>query len=148
MKQLWFVIGSQHLYGDETIKQVAVHAQEMSEYFNEKLPYKVVLKPVATTADIITSIMKEANASDECIGIITWMHTFSPSKMWITGLNIIEKPIFGAGKRYNDYGLGFYCTDSLEMAKEWGVNFERDGYANCYEFNDGSLSILDLNSED
>ncbi len=61
---------------------------------------------------------------------------------------IIQSPQFGLGKSYNDYGLGFYCTYNIEMAKEWGVNFERDGYANCYEFNDGSLSILDLNSED
>ena len=56
MKQLWFVIGSQHLYGDETIRQVADHAAEMAEYFNEKLPYEVILKPIATTSDIITSI--------------------------------------------------------------------------------------------
>ena len=102
MKQLWFVIGSQHLYGDETIRQVADHAAEMAEYFNEKLPYEVILKPIATTSDIITSIMKEANASDDCIGIITWMHTFSPSKMWITGLNIIEKPILHLHTQYNE----------------------------------------------
>ncbi|MBQ8279058.1 MAG: DUF3990 domain-containing protein [Roseburia sp.] len=60
---------------------------------------------------------------------------------------IIEKPIFGYGKKYNDYGLGFYCTEELAMAKEWGVGFERDGYANCYEIDTADLKILDLNDE-
>lgn len=59
--------------------------------------------------------------------------------------NIIEQPIYGQGKRYNDYGLGFYCTDSLEMAKEWGVSFGKDGYANCYELECDGLRILNLN---
>lgn len=61
--------------------------------------------------------------------------------------SIIEKPRFGYGKPYNDYGLGFYCTDSLEMAKEWGVSQERNGYANCYELECDGLKILDLNGE-
>ena len=60
---------------------------------------------------------------------------------------IIEKPIFGYGKHYNDYGVGFYCTDIIEMAKEWGVSLDRDGYANCYEFDDTGISILDLNDD-
>ena len=60
--------------------------------------------------------------------------------------NIIEKPLFGYGKPYNDYGLGFYCTDSLVMAKEWGVGPGQDGYANCYELDCGTLNILDLNA--
>lgn len=60
--------------------------------------------------------------------------------------NIIEKPTFGFGKTYNDYGLGFYCTDSLEMAKEWGVGKDHDGYANCYEIECDGLDILDLNA--
>ena len=59
--------------------------------------------------------------------------------------HIIEHPQFGYGKAYNDYGLGFYCTDSLEMAKEWGVGKEQDGYANCYEIDCDGLKILDLN---
>ena len=59
--------------------------------------------------------------------------------------HIIEKPIFGAGKPYNDYGLGFYCTDSLDMAKEWGVGKDRNGFANCYTIDCNGLSILDLN---
>lgn len=59
--------------------------------------------------------------------------------------NIIEKPVFGYGKTYNDYGLGFYCTESLEMAKEWGVGRNQDGYANCYELDCDGLRILNLN---
>lgn len=62
--------------------------------------------------------------------------------------SIIEKPIYGYGKTYNDYGLGFYCTDSIEMAKEWGTSFEKDGFANCYEIDCAGLKILDLNGED
>lgn len=60
--------------------------------------------------------------------------------------NVIEKPLFGFGKVYNDYGLGFYCTDSLEMAKEWGVGRERDGFANRYELDCDGLVVLDLNN--
>lgn len=67
-------------------------------------------------------------------------------KLFHGSQNIIETPIWGQGKRYNDYGLGFYCTDSLEMAKEWGVGKGRNGFANCYEINCEGLTILDLNS--
>ena len=69
-------------------------------------------------------------------------------KLYHGSTNIIEKPVFGHGKPYNDYGLGFYCTDCLEMAKEWGVGKEKDGYANCYELECDGLCILDLNSEE
>jgi len=66
-------------------------------------------------------------------------------KLFHGSVNIIEKPVYGYGKPYNDYGLGFYCTESLEMAKEWGVGKEQDGYANCYELACDGLKILDLN---
>lgn len=59
--------------------------------------------------------------------------------------HIIEQPLFGYGKSYNDYGLGFYCTDSIDMAKEWGVDKDQNGYANCYEIDLNGLRILDLN---
>ncbi len=62
--------------------------------------------------------------------------------------HVIEKPLFGYGKTYNDYGVGFYCTDILDMAKEWGVSKDKDGYANCYELNCDGLKILDLNTEE
>lgn len=66
-------------------------------------------------------------------------------KLYHGSSDIIEKPIYGYGKTYNDYGLGFYCTDSIEMAKEWGVSKDLDGYANCYELDCAGLSVLDLN---
>lgn len=66
-------------------------------------------------------------------------------KLYHGSSEIIKKPIFGYGKAYNDYGLGFYCTENVEMAKEWGVGFELDGYANCYELDCTGLSILNLN---
>lgn len=61
--------------------------------------------------------------------------------------NVIEKPIYGYGKTYNDYGVGFYCTESMDMAKEWGVSYERDGYVNCYKMDLEDLKILDLNDD-
>ena len=69
-------------------------------------------------------------------------------KIYHGSKDIIEKPIFGKGKTYNDYGLGFYCTDTLEMASEWGVDKNRDGYANIYEIDVEALNILNLNEEE
>lgn len=68
-------------------------------------------------------------------------------KLYHGSSKIIERPLYGHGKPYNDYGLGFYCTDSLEMAKEWGVDRDRNGYANCYEIECDGLKILDLNDQ-
>ena len=85
--KFWFIIGSQHLYGEEVLKEVASHAEEMTKGFNadDKIPFELVLKGVVTTPDEITEAMKKANAADDCAGVIAWMHTFSPSKMWIRG---------------------------------------------------------------
>ncbi len=69
-------------------------------------------------------------------------------KIYHGSSSIIEKPLYGYGKLYNDYGLGFYCTDSLEMAKEWGAGNEQDGFANCYEIECAGLRILDLNAQE
>lgn len=66
-------------------------------------------------------------------------------KLYHGSEKIIQKPIYGQGKKYNDYGLGFYCTDSIDMAKEWGVKKDTDGYANCYELDCNGLTILNLN---
>ena len=86
--EVWFITGSQHLYGPETLKQVAVHSQEIAKAFNAApaIPVKVVFKPVLTTPDAVTALCQEANNAPKCIGLITWCHTFSPSKMWINGL--------------------------------------------------------------
>ncbi len=93
--EVWFVTGSQHLYGPETLKQVAAHSQEIARALDASpsMPVKVVFKPVLTTPDAITSLCLEANNAAACVGLITWCHTFSPSQMWINGLKQLRKPI-------------------------------------------------------
>jgi L-arabinose isomerase len=92
--EVWFVTGTQHLYGPETLKQVAADSSKIAAAFDKspKIPVKVVFKPILTTPDSITELCTEANNSKQCIGLITWMHTFSPAKMWIKGLNLLNKP--------------------------------------------------------
>ena len=99
----WFVIGSQHLYGPEVLKEVAEHGKTMVAGFNADaaVPFEVVGKGVMTTPDEITAVMKAANADDTCTGVITWMHTFSPSKMWITGLGMLNKPYLHINTQFN-----------------------------------------------
>ncbi len=105
LKQLevWFVTGSQHLYGPETLKQVAAHSQEMASALDRvpSIPVKVVFKPVLTTPEAITALCQEANTVPQCIGVMTWMHTFSPSKMWIQGLRLLRKPVLHFHTQYN-----------------------------------------------
>ncbi len=105
LKQLevWFVTGSQDLYGEETLKQVAVHSEEIAKYFDnhEAIPVSVVYKPTVKSPEQIYAVCVEANAAVNCIGIITWMHTFSPAKMWIRGLNILNKPLLHLHTQYN-----------------------------------------------
>jgi L-arabinose isomerase len=93
-KEVWFVTGSQHLYGSETLKQVAEDSAKIAFALEKssKISQKVIFKPVLTTPDSITELCTEANNSKNCIGLITWMHTFSPGKMWIRGLSILNKP--------------------------------------------------------
>lgn len=93
--EFWFVVGSQHLYGDDALKVVEDNTKEIVNYLNENgnLGYKVVYKDIATTAETITEIMKEANYNDNVAGVITWMHTFSPAKMWIKGTKLLQKPL-------------------------------------------------------
>jgi L-arabinose isomerase len=92
--EVWFVTGSQHLYGPETLKQVAADSSRIAASLDKsaEIPVKIVFKPVLTTPDSITELCTEANGSKNCIGLITWMHTFSPAKMWIRGLTILNKP--------------------------------------------------------
>ncbi|MDO4564998.1 MAG: L-arabinose isomerase [Clostridia bacterium] len=93
-KQFWFIVGSQHLYGPEVLKTVAERAAQMAAYINEQkeIPCTLVYKATVKTPDEITSIIREANYDDSCFGIVTWCHTFSPSKMWINGLKNLQKP--------------------------------------------------------
>jgi L-arabinose isomerase len=92
--EIWFVTGSQHLYGPETLKQVSADSLRIAATLDKspKIPVKVIFKPVLKTPDAITELCTEANNSRNCIGLITWMHTFSPAKMWISGLTILNKP--------------------------------------------------------
>lgn len=101
--EVWFVTGSQHLYGPETLDQVAAHSQEMAKAFDldPTIPCRVVFKPIVKTAGEILSVCEEANHSAACVGIITWMHTFSPAKMWIGGLSILRKPLLHLHTQYN-----------------------------------------------
>ncbi|MGI4755408.1 MAG: L-arabinose isomerase [Janthinobacterium lividum] len=101
--EIWFVTGSQHLYGPDTLAQVAHNSQEIAQSLNgaEAIPCKVVFKPVLTTPDEIRSLCREANNSESCIGLVLWMHTFSPAKMWIAGLQLLRKPFLHLHTQYN-----------------------------------------------
>lgn len=103
-KEFWFVVGSQHLYGEEALQEVKKHAQEMVDELNEngQLPYPIRLQELAVTADTITKIMKEVNYREEVAGVITWMHTFSPAKMWIRGTKLLQKPLLHLATQYNE----------------------------------------------
>lgn len=103
-KEFWFVVGSQHLYGEEALREVKKHAQEMVDELNEngQLPYPIRLQELAVTADTITKIMKEVNYREEVVGVITWMHTFSPAKMWIRGTKLLQKPLLHLATQYNE----------------------------------------------
>ena len=100
--EFWFVAGSQFLYGEEQLRNVARDVEDMTAKLNAsgKLPYKVVCKGVMTTADGITDFMKEVNYHDEVAGVITWMHTFSPAKNWIRGTKLLQKPLLHLATQY------------------------------------------------
>jgi len=101
--EVWFITGSQHLYGEAALAEVARHSQIMAQEMTQsgKLPVKVVFKPVVTTPDAITAVCREANNSPNCVGLITWMHTFSPAKMWIAGLSTLAKPFVHLHTQFN-----------------------------------------------
>lgn len=105
LKQLeaWFVTGSQHLYGEETLKLVAEHSQTIAKALDQSstIPVKVVFKPVLTGPTEIHKLCQEANNAPNCIGLITWMHTFSPAKMWIAGLKALQKPFVHLHTQFN-----------------------------------------------
>ncbi|GAB3974219.1 L-arabinose isomerase [Spirosoma terrae] len=101
--EVWFITGSQHLYGEETLKQVDDHSQVIADFFDKapQIPVRVVFKPVVKTPDEIYKICQEANVAPNCVGVITWMHTFSPAKMWIRGLSILKKPLLHLHTQFN-----------------------------------------------
>ena len=99
--EIWFLTGSQHLYGPETLQQVAVNSQAITSGLDAALPLKLVFKPVLTTPDAIRTMLLEANNDPACAGLILWMHTFSPSKMWIGGLSALRKPFLHLHTQFN-----------------------------------------------
>jgi L-arabinose isomerase len=101
--EVWFVTGSQHLYGPKTLETVAKHSREIAAFLgaSAQIPVQVVFKPVLTTPDTIRELCLEANSAKNCIGLITWMHTFSPAKMWIAGLSLLKKPFLHLHTQYN-----------------------------------------------
>jgi L-arabinose isomerase len=101
--EVWFVTGSQNLYGEETLKQVAVHSQQIVKELDASplIPLRVIFKPVLKTPEEIFLLCQEANTSKDCVGIVAWMHTFSPAKMWIGGLKILNKPLLHLHTQFN-----------------------------------------------
>ncbi|MEE2772285.1 MAG: L-arabinose isomerase, partial [Bacteroidota bacterium] len=133
-KEVWFITGSQHLYGEETLKKVAANSKEIVQGFNDSklVPVKLVHKDTVTTPDEITKVMLEANNRRECIGVVTWMHTFSPAKMWIKGLGMLKKPIchlhtqFNAEIPWNKIDMDFMnLNQSAHGDREFGFMMTR-----------------------
>jgi L-arabinose isomerase len=101
--EVWFITGSQHLYGPEALEQVAANSRTIASSLDGEatLPVRVVWKPVVTTADEILALCREANNAPKCIGLVLWMHTFSPAKMWIAGLTALSKPFLHLHTQFN-----------------------------------------------
>ncbi|MBO7709650.1 MAG: L-arabinose isomerase [Lachnospiraceae bacterium] len=104
MEKLYFIVGSQDLYGEECLKQVAADAAQMTAFLNEKLGdiVQIELLPTVETSAICVEDMKKVVCDDDCVGVITWMHTFSPAKMWIKGLQLLNKPLLHLHTQFNE----------------------------------------------
>lgn len=116
--EVWFVTGSQHLYGPETLQRVAEHSKKIADAFNKtkNIPVKIVFKPVVKTAEEIYALCSDANNNKKCIGILAWMHTFSPAKMWINGLKILQKPLCHLHTQFNrDIPWGSIDMDFMNL---------------------------------
>ena len=101
--EAWFVTGSQHLYGDAVLRQVDVHAQTIVDALasSAAIPVRIVRKPVVTSPESVATLCAEASAAEDCVGVIAWMHTFSPAKMWIAGLGALRKPLLHFHTQFN-----------------------------------------------
>ncbi|UOB16500.1 L-arabinose isomerase [Abyssalbus ytuae] len=133
-KEVWFITGSQHLYGEETLKKVSENSKIIASGLNksESVPVKTVHKKIVTTPAEITSVCHEINNHKNCIGVILWMHTFSPAKMWINGLNILKKPVchlhtqFNAEIPWTDIDMDFMnLNQSAHGDREFGFMMSR-----------------------
>ena len=132
--EVWFITGSQHLYGEETLRQVAGHSQTIASSLSvaSEIPVTVIFKPVVKTTEEIYGICQQANLSGNCIGIIAWMHTFSPAKMWIGGLKILQKPLchfhtqFNRDIPWSDIDMDFMnANQSAHGDREFGFMMTR-----------------------
>ena len=101
--EAWLVVGSQEMYGQETLRQVEQHARELAAGLDAQagIPVRVVCREVATGPESIRRVALEANAAETCLGVIAWMHTFSPAKMWIGGLTALRKPLLHLATQFN-----------------------------------------------
>ncbi len=101
--EVWFVTGSQGLYGDDALRQVAANARVITSDLDASaaIPVRVVYRPVVTSPESIRGVCLEANGADTCIGVIAWMHTFSPARMWIAGLQTLQKPLLHLHTQFN-----------------------------------------------
>ena len=114
--EFWFVTGSQDLYGAEVLKKVDEHSKAMAQALDKALPCAIVWKSVVKGPDAILALMREANSSPACAGVITWMHTFSPSKMWIAGLTELRKPLCHLHTQFNrDIPWGSIDMDFMNL---------------------------------
>lgn len=100
-QEIWFLTGSQELYGQETLDEVAEHARQIAAHLDAKLPVRVVWKPTLKGPDAIFQMCQEASAAPDCVGVITWMHTFSPAKMWVRGLTHLTRPMAHLHTQFN-----------------------------------------------
>src|SRR5690606_12317701 len=132
--EVWFLTGSQHLYGPEALQQVAQHSEEIVGALNSSgtIPVQIIFKPVLTTSEEIHRIAQEANAAPNCVGVITWMHTFSPSRNWIAGLAALQKPLAHLHTQYNrnipwaDIDMNFMnLNQSAHGDREFGFMMSR-----------------------
>ncbi len=129
-KQVWFLVGTQSLYGPETLRQVEEQSREVAARLDasDDIPVQVVWKPVLTTAEGIRRVILDANAADECVGVIAWMHTFSPAKMWIAGLKVLAKPLLHLHTQAN-VDLPFATIDQEFMNLNQAAHGDREfGY--------------------
>jgi L-arabinose isomerase len=116
--EVWFVTGSQHLYGPKTLKQVAENSKAIAQGLDEsaRIPCRVVFKPVVKTPEEIYGLLTEANTTRTCVGLVLWMHTFSPAKMWIAGLSALQKPYVHLHTQYNrDLPWGTIDMDFMNL---------------------------------
>src|SRR5918911_888693 len=131
--EVWFLTGSQSLYGEDTLRQVAEQSQRIAETLAGQLSVRLVWRPVLTTSDAIRRACLDATSADECVGVVAWMHTFSPAKMWIHGLEALRKPLLHLHTQanmslpwseidmdfmnLNQAALGWRAAQSLRMAR-------------------------------